>query len=96
MLCLQMVGPLLTDDAKPLPADMTAFLDKGLTHGHPAVYVSMGTWARLTKDELIAMGAALSALPNLVLWKLDPLHMPGAVQMHPPVLLMTSTALCIE
>ena len=72
-----MVGPLLAENAKPLPTDLAQFLDQGLPNGHPAVYVSMGTFARLTEDELSAMGSALSSLPNPVLWKLDPLDLPG-------------------
>ena len=77
------MGPLLAETAKPLPADLAGFLDSGLSHGHPAVYVSMGTWARLTKDELTSMAEALSALPyNPILWKFDPVLMPGGLGMH--------------
>ena len=76
-----MVGPLLAEDAKPLPTNLAHFLDQGLSSGHPSVYVFMGAAARLTEDELTAMGSALSLLPNPVLWRLDPLDLPGAFQM---------------
>lgn len=64
-------------DAKPLPADLSTFLSQGLAQGHSAVYVSMGTLARYTSDELHSMARALSALPNPVLWKLEPSQLPG-------------------
>ena len=77
LLLLQMVGPVLVEDAKPLSKDLRHFLDQGLSDGHHAVYVSMGTLARLPEEELQSMAAALSALLNPVLWKLDPAHLPG-------------------
>ena len=73
------MGPILAKDAKPLPQDLAAFLDQGLLNGHSAVFVSMGTLARLSLEELTNMAAALSQLPNPVLWKLDPVHLPGTV-----------------
>ena len=72
-----MVGPILAEDAKPLPADINAFLDEALTSGHPAVYVSMGTLAMPSEEELLSMVRGLSALPNPVLWKLDSQMLPG-------------------
>lgn len=76
-MSVQMVGPLLTSDAKPLPAELNNFLDKGFEDDMGAVYVSFGTFARLTKPELHSVSQALTALPNPVLWKLDPKHLPG-------------------
>lgn len=77
-----MVGPILLDEAKPLPADLQAFLDQGLTGQHGAVYVSMGTLARLSEEEVQSMAAALCALPNPVLWKLDRALLPGDLICH--------------
>ena len=72
-----MVGPILLEEAKPLPADLNVFLDKAMSTGRGAVYVSMGTLVRLSADEARSMAAALSALQSFVLWKLDPAHLPG-------------------
>ena len=77
---MQMVGPILLDEAKALPADLQAFLDQGPSGPHAAVYASMGTLARLSDEEVQSMAAALSALPNPVLWKLDSGLLPGRVQ----------------
>jgi len=74
---LQLVGPILLEEAKPLPADLSTFLDQGVSSGLGAVYVSMGTLARLSEDEVLSMAAALSALSNPVLWKLDRALLPG-------------------
>ncbi|DBB07554.1 TPA: hypothetical protein ACH3X3_009010 [Trebouxia sp. C0006] len=74
---VHMVGPILAEDAKPLPADINAVLDEALTSGHPAVYVSMGTLAMPSEEELLSMVRGLSALPNPVLWKLDSQMLPG-------------------
>ncbi len=73
---IQVVGPILAEEAKPLPADLDKFLSPGID-GHGAIYVSMGTLARLNAAELRSMAEALSALPNPVLWKLDKAHLPG-------------------
>ncbi len=73
---VQVVGPILAQDAKALPADLDKFLNQGIS-GPGAVYISMGTLARLNGEELQAMAEALSALPNPVLWKLDNAHLPG-------------------
>ncbi len=73
---LQFVGPILVQDAKPLSEDLQQFLDQGVSKGQYAVYASMGTLARLPEAELRSMAAAFSALPNPVLWKLDPKDMP--------------------
>ena len=72
-----MVGPILAEDAKPLPPDISTFPDEALTSGHPAVYVSMGTLAMPSEEELLSMVRGLSALPNPVLWKLDSQMLPG-------------------
>ncbi|DBA74190.1 TPA: UDP-glycosyltransferase-like protein [Trebouxia sp. C0004] len=74
---VHMVGPILLEDAKPLPADLKTFLDKAVSSGLGAVYVSMGTLAVLSEDEVWSMAAALSALKNPVLWKLDRALLPG-------------------
>ena len=73
----QVLGPILADKAKPLPADVDSFLTQGGLEGGGAVYVSMGTLARLDATELHSMAQALSGLPNPVLWKLDAAHLPG-------------------
>ena len=72
-----MVGPILLEEAKPLPADLNVFLDKAMSTGRGAVYVSMGTLVVLSADEARSMAAALSALDSFVLWKLDSAHLPG-------------------
>ncbi len=75
-LLLQLVGPILVQDAKPMSQDLQQFLDQGVSKGQYAVYASMGTLARLPEAELRSMAAAFSALSNLVLWKLDAKDMP--------------------
>jgi len=77
---VQFVGPVLAEDANPVPADLAAFLNQGLPDGHAAIFVSMGTLARLSLEELTSMASALSRLPNPVLWKLDPGHLPGTTR----------------
>ena len=72
-----MVGPILLEEAKPLPADLKSFLDKAMSTGLGAVYVSMGTLVMLSADEARSMAAALSALQSFVLWKLDRALLPG-------------------
>ena len=74
---VQVVGPILVEDAKPLPQDLQHFLDQGMSHEHHAVYVFLGTLARPSAETLRCMAAALNRLPNPVLWKLDPLELPG-------------------
>ena len=73
-----MVGSLSAQEPAPLGHSLAAFLDQGLPQGHAAVYVSMGTLARLAEGTLTSMAAALSALPNPVLWSLQPTALPGA------------------
>ena len=75
---MQMVGPILLDEAMPLPPDLQAFLDLGVSGPHPAVYANMGNLATLSGEEVQSMAAALSALPNPVLWRLDKNVLPGA------------------
>lgn len=75
---MQVVGPILAEEAQPLPADLDKFLSQGID-GPGAVYISMGTLARLNEAELLRMAEALSALPNPVLWKLDKAHLPGVI-----------------
>lgn len=45
--------------------------------GHGAIYVSMGSAARFSKQELHSIAGCLAALPSPVLWKLAPVEMPG-------------------
>ncbi|KAL0039373.1 hypothetical protein WJX79_005388 [Trebouxia sp. C0005] len=73
---VHMVGAVMADDAKPLPADLTAFLEQNLAEGHGGMYVSMGTAARLTQQEMQGLSEALSALPNPVLWKVSAVQLP--------------------
>jgi len=42
-----------------------------------AVYASMGTLCNFGPEEFVAIGQALSALPNLVIWKLAQGDLPG-------------------
>ena len=72
-----MVGPLMATPAQPLPIDLNVFLKQGLADGHGAVFVSMGTMARMMEEELHSMARGLSALPNPILWKLNLLDIPG-------------------
>ncbi len=72
-----MVGPILAETAKHLPADLKAFVQQGASEGHAAVYVSMGTAARLTTQELHSLKTSLASLPNPVLWKLAAVDLPG-------------------
>ncbi len=72
-----MVGAILADEAKPLPVDLRAFLEQGLAEGHGGVYVSMGTAARLTQQEMQSLSEALSTLPNPVLWKVSAVQLPS-------------------
>lgn len=71
---------MLAQDSKPVTHELDSFLSQGLSEGHGAVFVSMGTLARINRDELHSMAQALSALPNPVLWKLNPLHLPGVLR----------------
>ena len=74
---LQLVGPISADPAKALPADLSAFVERGQAARQGAVYVSMGTASRLNEAELHSLAGSLSALPNPVLWKLAPHDLPG-------------------
>jgi hypothetical protein len=42
-----------------------------------AVYASMGTLCNFGAGEFVEIARALSALPNLVIWKLAPGDLPG-------------------
>ncbi|DBB11136.1 TPA: hypothetical protein ACH3X3_006595 [Trebouxia sp. C0006] len=76
---VHMVGPILAETAKHLPADLKAFVQQGASEGHAAVYVSMGTAARLTTQELHSLKTSLASLPNPVLWKLAAVDLPGSM-----------------
>ena len=71
---MQLVGPILCAPAKPLPQNVSRFLEqdsKGSTkRGDGAVYVSMGLSARLDYEQLYCMAQSLSKIPNPVLWQL--------------------------
>lgn len=100
---MQMVGPILVENAKPLPSALANFLDEALSSGHPAIYVSMGTLAMLSETELLSMAQGLSALSNSVLWKLDSQVLPGVSQPNsalqtkslPNSVLLASLLLCV-
>ncbi len=49
-----MVGPVLAEDAKPLPADPMDFLDQGLSGHQGAVFASA----------LLLMGCCFHCVPN--------------------------------
>ena len=83
MSMLQMVGPLLTADAKPLSRDLDTFLQQGLEDSG-AIYVSMGTLAKLSKAEVQSLTQAFRAISNPVLGKLDSL--PGWSLLQLPTL----------
>ncbi|DBA99102.1 TPA: hypothetical protein ACH3X1_014236 [Trebouxia sp. C0004] len=63
---LGLVGPVLAQASKPVTRELDSFLSQGLSEGHGAVFVSMGTLARMNSDELHSVAQALSALPNPV------------------------------
>ena len=77
MRWLQVVGPTSVDVAKPLPTDLEAFLERGRAAQHGAIYISMGSVARLTEQELQSLADCVSALPNPVIWKLSALDLPS-------------------
>ncbi len=52
-------------------------MQQGAREEHAAVYVSMGTAARLTKQELYSLRTSLASLRNPVLWKLAAVDLPG-------------------
>ncbi|CAK0783984.1 hypothetical protein CVIRNUC_007187 [Coccomyxa viridis] len=72
---VQLVGALLPTPAKPLPPSFEALLQGVGPEG--AVYASMGTLCNFGPNEFVAIGQALSALPNQVIWKLAPGDLPG-------------------
>ncbi|CAL5226001.1 g8804 [Coccomyxa viridis] len=72
---VQLVGALLPTQAKPLPPIFEALLEGVGPEG--AVYASMGTLCNFGPEEFVAIGQALSGLPNLVIWKLAPGDLPG-------------------
>ncbi|CAL8466391.1 g5927 [Coccomyxa elongata] len=72
---VQLVGALLPAPAKPLPPAFQALLEEAGPEG--AVYASMGTLCNFGAGEFVEIARALSALPNLVIWKLAPGDLPG-------------------
>lgn len=80
LICLvQLVGSVLAEDAKPLPAELDSFLNQGLAanQGQGAVLASLGTLALLTEHEVRSIAQGLCALDIHVLWKLDTQQLPG-------------------
>eukprot|EP00884_Botryococcus_braunii_P019292 jgi/Botrbrau1/6046/Bobra.0042s0029.1 len=65
---VHMVGPLMMDEPKPLPADLEEFM-QGSENG--VIAVATGTIFHLDKERLVRLGRALSRLPVRVLWKLS-------------------------
>ena len=76
---VQVVGPILPEPPKPLPKELDSFLQQGTAEELGAVYVSMGTAARLSEEALYSMAQGLSALPNPVVWKLSKQDLPGLI-----------------
>lgn len=71
---LKMIGPILPEPARPLPADLEAFMEGA---GHNGVLlVAMGTVATLGLKERQAMAAAFAQLPVHVLWRLSKSEVP--------------------
>ena len=85
------MGLLLVRAARPLPKELADFLDQGQPLGHAAVYVSMETLVKLPQKDLISMAAALAALPNPILWQLDPVSLPGQALSQPEWNLLVCT-----
>ncbi|KAK9902751.1 hypothetical protein WJX75_004835 [Coccomyxa subellipsoidea] len=72
---VQLVGALLPAPAKPVAPAFQALLEEAGPEG--AVYASMGTLCNFGAGEFVEIARALSALPNLVIWKLAPGDLPG-------------------
>ena len=87
MSLVQMVGPLMASPGKPLAEDLHVFLNQEMpsgpsghaSHNPGAVFVSLGTNARLTKAEARGMAANLAALHRPVLWKISDVELPGEI-----------------
>ena len=79
---MQLVGPILAEPAKKLPSQLSNFLEEGTANNQGAVYVSMGSAARLAEAQLHSMAQGLSGLPNPVLWKLSSEDLPGMLWSH--------------
>ena len=86
MCSIQLVGSVLAEDAKPLPAELDAFLNQGLAanQGQGAVLASLGTLALLTEHEVRSIAQGLCALDTHVLWKLDAQRLPGTTVRYMP------------
>ena len=86
------MGPILAEPAKDLPTHLSTFLEQCSGSNQGAVYVSMGSAARLAEAQVHSMAQGLSALPNPVLWKLSKEDLPGiwAYQTHSTRYLMSS------
>ena len=74
-----LLGPAESDSVLdaliPFNASLQALLQGVGPEG--AVYASMGTLCNFGPNEFVAIGQALSALPNQVIWKLAPGDLPG-------------------
>ena len=85
----QMIGSMTVAPGKPLVGELESFLQaampidpmngpiNGVGKQCSAVYVSMGTLARLSEPEIRGMAANLAALPHKVLWKISNVELPG-------------------
>ena len=89
--CVQLVGPILAEPAKPLSNELESFVQQGTAKGLGVVYVSMGSSACLSGDAVYSMAQGLSALPHPVVWKLSHQDLPG-----PPVLAVVTTCLNLK
>lgn len=89
--CVQLVGPILAEPAKPLSDELDSFVQQGTAKGLGAVYVSMGSSARLSEEAVYSMAQGLSALPHPVVWKLSRQELPG-----PDVLAVVTTCLNLK
>ncbi|BDA49333.1 UDP-glucuronosyltransferase 2A1 [Coccomyxa sp. Obi] len=72
---LKMIGPILPEPARPLPADLEEFMEGAGNNG--VLLVAMGTIATLGLKERQAMAAAFAKLPARVLWRLSKSEVPN-------------------
>ncbi|BDA41086.1 UDP-glucuronosyltransferase 2B20 [Coccomyxa sp. Obi] len=76
---VKLVGPLMPEPAKPLPADLEEFMAGSGDMG--VVYVSLGTVCSIGAQEFRKLAAALSALPAHVIWKVGADDLPEGVSL---------------
>ena len=84
---LQMVQSMTVAPGTPLSQELQGFLAGDGTTGSEglegAVYVAMGTTARLLEPEVRGMAANLAALNRPVLWKISNAELPGMLPRSP-------------